>query len=209
MTGRRTWLAVLGIGLLGSQAGHLLAYQMRFGAAAQQVQSTGAHAYFPLLARTTLGIVATALVASLFVIGLGRVVAGRSSVRATSRPSFVGLLAVLFTLQLACFAGQEVGEALIAGAPVGSPADMLLWGALGQLPVAAIAATALAWILTRFESAVDEIWFALAIPQPPPVPMAVAIRTWTATGGSLLLSSVAGASLIKRGPPSSFPITAN
>lgn len=198
---------MLGMGLLGSQAGHLLAYQMRFGAAAQQVQSTGVHAYFPLLARTTLGIVASALLATLFLIGLARVVAGRSAVRTISRPSYVGLLAVLFTLQLACFAGQEIAEALVANAPVGSPADLLLWGALGQLPVAALAAAALAWILTRFEAAVDEIRNVLAIRQPSPVPpTALAIPVWTATGGALLLSRVAGASLTKRGPPSSFPI---
>lgn len=199
-------VAVLGLGLAGSQAGHLLTYQLRFGAAAQQVQSSGTHAYFPLLARTSLGIVATVLLASLFLIGLARVLAGRSSVRASSTPSFVGLLAVLFTIQLACFAGQEIGEALIAHAPLGSPADLLLWGALGQLPMAALAATAFGWIFTRFETAVDEIRSVLAVRQPSPVPVAVAIPLWTVTGGALLLSGVAGASLSKRGPPPSFPI---
>jgi hypothetical protein len=206
MTGRRTLLAVLGMGLLGSQAGHLLAYQLRFGAAAQQVQSSGAHAYFPVVARTSLGIVATALLFSVFVIGLARVLAGRSSARTSSPPSYLGMLAILFTVQLGCFAGQEVAEALVAQARVGSAADLLLWGALGQLPVAVIAATALRWVLTRFETAVAEIQSALAVLQASPVPVAVAIPVWSSTGRALLLSGVAGASLGKRGPPLSFPI---
>src|SRR5260370_1363799 len=56
MTGRRMVLAVLGLGLLGSQAGHLLAYQIRFGASAQQIQSPGAPAYFPLVAKAVVGV---------------------------------------------------------------------------------------------------------------------------------------------------------
>jgi hypothetical protein len=60
---RKRILTVLGVAIAGSQAGHLLAYQLRFGATAQQVQSSGAHAYFPLLARTSLGIAAIVLLA--------------------------------------------------------------------------------------------------------------------------------------------------
>ena len=60
MSGRKKALAIVGLGALGSQAGHLLAYQLRFGAAAQQVQSSGAHSYFPLLAKTALGVAAIA-----------------------------------------------------------------------------------------------------------------------------------------------------
>ncbi len=53
-------LGLLGFGALLAQAGHLIAYQLEFGAAAQAVQSQGAHAYFPGLAKTSLGLVATA-----------------------------------------------------------------------------------------------------------------------------------------------------
>jgi hypothetical protein len=199
-------LMLVGLALAGSQAGHLLAYQLRFGPAAQQVQSTGAHAYFPLLARTSLGIVAIVLLASLFLIGLARVLVGRTSVRATPTTSFVGLLAALFTIQLACFASQEVGEALVAHTRLASPADLLLWGALGQLPIAAMGATALGWIYTRFEAAVDEIRRVIAVRQPAPVPIPVEIPVWTGADATFLLSRVAGASLGKRGPPPSFPI---
>jgi hypothetical protein len=116
------------------------------------------------------------------------------------------LLATLFTIQLACFAGQEIGEALVARAPLASPANLLLWGALGQLPVAALAATALGWIFTRFETAVDEIRGMIAVRQPAPAPTTVAISAWNQIDSTVLLSRAAGASLGKRGPPSSFPI---
>jgi hypothetical protein len=203
---RRRTVAVLGLALAGSQAGHLLSYQLHFGAAAQQMQGSGAHIYFPFLARTTLGIVAIVFVASLFLIGLARVLAGPSTVRATPTTSFVGLLATVFTIQLACFMGQEIAEAVIAQTPSASPADLLLWGALGQLPVAALAATALGWIFIRFESAVDEIRNMIAVRRPAPAPIPVAIPVWAETDRTFLLPGVAGASLGKRGPPSSLLI---
>jgi hypothetical protein len=198
-------LATLGLAVAGSQAGHLLSYQLHFGASAQQVQSSGVHAYFPLLARTSLGFVATVLVASLFLIGLARVLARRSSVRATSSTTFMGLLAVLFTIQLACFAGQEIGEAIIGQAPLASPADLLLWGMLGQLPIAILAAAALGWILTRFEAAVEQIHRAVAVRPPAQVSIRVALPVWAETGATFLFAR-AGASLSKRGPPPSFSI---
>ncbi len=86
MTGRRMVFAVLALGLLGSQAGHLLAYQIRFGAAAQHLQSSGAHAYFPLVAKTALGAAATALIGALLLVGLARILGGRRVKSATEPP---------------------------------------------------------------------------------------------------------------------------
>lgn len=204
MSARRITLAVVGLGLLGSQAGHLLAYQLRFGAAAQHVQSSGAHLYFPLVAKTTIGAVAAALVAAIFLIGLARVLAGRSLVRARSQPAYVGLLAMLYTFQLAFFVGQEMTESMFAGAGVDSAAHLLLWGTLGQLPVAAITALALWWLASRFEAALDEIRFSLAAGHGPQWPAMVAIPTLAASPRAVLLSQAAGRSLRKRGPPSSL-----
>jgi hypothetical protein len=201
MTTKRAWPAVLGLAAFGSQAGHLLAYQLRFGAAAQHVQSTGAHGYFPLLAKTSLGLVGVVLVAGVLLIGLARVLTGRPSSRAIAGPSYLGLLALLFTVQLACFVGQEVGESLLAGSPVDSAPHLLLWGTLGQLPVAAIAAVALGWLARRYESAVNDVR-AVVNARPSLFPLgAVAIPVWVAPGRARLLSRVAGASLAKRGPP--------
>src|SRR5438445_4764816 len=138
MSGKRLVLMAVGLGLLGSQAGHLLAYRVRFGTTAMEIQSTGAHSYFPTLARTTFGAAAAVLLAALLLVALARVLTGRE-VGGGSRPSYVSLLAALFTIQLAVFAAQEIGEAVVAGAPVASAPLLLLWGTIGQLPVARMA----------------------------------------------------------------------
>jgi hypothetical protein len=196
----RRSLAVLVIGALGSQAGHLLAYTVRFGAAAGQVQSSGAHAYFPFFAKTSLGIVASALLGGLFLVGLARILSGRRAVSAGTGPSYIALVAALFTIQLVCFAGQEIAEAALVGAPTGSAAHLLLWGTLGQLPVAAVAALAVRWLAARLEAAVEDIRCAMALAfhgAPHPVAGLVPVTPDLA----LLLSSVAGPSLGKRSPP--------
>jgi hypothetical protein len=202
MTGRWKALAIVGLGLVGSQAGHLLAYQLRFGAAAQQVQSTGAHSYFPLMVKTSLGAIAAALLAGLLIVGVARVLGGRQ-IRFANQPSFVGLLATLFTIQLALFAGQEVIEAVIARSPVGSAADLLLWGALGQLPVAAMTALALRWVGIRVESAVGAIRDTVVALRLAPLSAPIAIPVYSTPDRALLLSRVAGSSFARRGPPSS------
>jgi hypothetical protein len=197
---RRRW-TFLCFGLLGSQAGHLLAYQVRFGAAAQQLQGSGAHSYFPGLVRTSLGVAAAVLLAGVFVIGLARILGGRS-IRPDSAPHYLRLIAVLYTMQLAWFAGQEVSESLIAGTPVDSVANFLLWGTLGQLPVAVVAAVGLRWLMARLECAIDEIRFAIATNPCRVSWIGVVLPAWGNFNRDLILLSPAGASLAKRGPPS-------
>lgn len=203
MSGRRTALAVLGVGILGSQAGHLLAYELRFGSAAQHLQSSGAHAYFPVVAKTAFGAVAAAFVGAIFLIGLARVLAGRPRMRTGSAHGYIEVLAALFSIQLACFITQEVGEALVAGTAVDSAAHLLLWGSLGQLPVAVVAAVALGWLWARFESAIDDLRAVLAVAPAARGPAAVAVARWPMPDRGLLLWKVAGGSLGKRGPPPS------
>jgi len=207
MNRRRLALAALALGLLGSQAGHLLAYQLRFGGAAHQIQSTGAHAYFPLVAKTALGAVAAGLIAGLLLVGLARLLSGRR-VRSDSEPSFISLLAILFSLQLATFAAQEIVEGLVGGTSLMSAPDLLLWGTLGQLPVALIAASALRWLSARVESAVglirDVVRAALRKAR---ATSPAATPAHAAPDLALLISRVAGSSLAKRGPPSSLRIS--
>src|SRR5258706_12210086 len=157
MVARRQVLAVAGIGILGSQAGHLLAFQLIFGSAAQHLQSTGSHAYFPLLAKTALGAIAAAVLLGMFVVGLSRVLSGRSVAAQPHGMPFVQLVAALFTIQLACFITQEVVEGMVSGTGSASGTSLMLWGTLGQLPVAAMAAIGLRWLWTRFEAAVDDL----------------------------------------------------
>jgi hypothetical protein len=205
--GRSLALAVLGIGLIGSQAGHLLAFQIRFGDAARHLQSSGAHAYFPLVAKTTLGAVAVTFLTALFIIGLARVLRGGSGIRTRTGPRYIELLAALFTIQLAAFITQEVGEALISGVPVDSAAHLLLWGTLGQLPVAVLAAIALGWLWTRFESAVQDLRAVLVIAPFNRASGALARAVSPASNGALLLAQLAGGSLGKRGPPTSSRVS--
>src|ERR1700692_2019446 len=153
MMGRRQAMAVAAVGILGSQAGHLLTFQLLFGTAAQHLQSSGSHAYFPLLAKTALGAVAAIFLAGMFVVGLARMVSARSRVVAGFQKPFVELVAILFTIQLACFIVQEIAEAVIAGTAAASAPQLLLGGSLGHAPVAALAAIGLRWLLIRFESA--------------------------------------------------------
>ena len=202
MTAKRVWLAI-GLAVLASQAGHLLAYQLRFGSGAQQIQSSGAHLYFPGLLRASLGVAAMLILSGVFVVGLARILSGRP-IRADSTPPFLRLFAAMFTLQLAWFAGQEVVEALVAGAPVASAADLLLWGTLGQLPVALVAAAGVRWLLARVEAAITEIRIALASIPSQLFSPGIAIPVWIHAGRAWILRSAVGASLAKRGPPSSL-----
>jgi len=197
VTARRA-LAVLGIGIAGAQAGHLLAYELRFGVAAPALQSTGAHAYFPALAKTGVGLAALALLSSLLVVAAARIVAGRRVQPGTS-PSFVRLLAVLYTIQLACFAGQETAEALLGGTHASSAPLLILWGTAGQLPVAVAAALALRWLDLRLEPALAVLRLGAA-PAGRCVPVAIAWRSWRFSPGLAPVRVVACSYL--RGPPS-------
>ncbi len=197
--------ALVGLAVAGAQAGHLLAYDLRFGAAAQQVQASGAHAYFPVFVKTALGAAALLLLAALLVIGAARAVARgpRPRVASGGGPSFVSLLATLFTLQLAWFMAQEMTEALAAGLPPPGAENLLLWGMLGQLPIALVSATVLVWLGRRVEDAIAQLGFVapaavqLLFTAPPslqPVALDHALATTHASRSRI----------VKRGPPISF-----
>ncbi|MFI5283951.1 MAG: hypothetical protein ACHQ0J_12600 [Candidatus Dormibacterales bacterium] len=202
MTARRAPIFVVAVGVLGSQAGHLLAYQARFGTLAPRLQSSNAHAYFPLVAKTGLGIAAALLLGALLMIGAAKMLGHRQIATHPTGFSFLSLVAALYTIQLACFAGQETLEAALSGAPATSAAVLLLWGTLGQLPVAALSAVALRWLMAEFEAAVQEIRASLHLiqPQPEPVP-AVALLPPVAVQRSLIYEVVSSGHN-KRGPPS-------
>jgi hypothetical protein len=69
---------------------------------------------------------------------------------AESAPSLLRLAAALYTLQLTFFLVQET----IEGSPTG---QLLLWGLLGQLPVAFIGAAALRWLFARVRPALASL----------------------------------------------------
>lgn len=182
---------------MASQAGHLVVYELRFGAAASQFQSSGAHAYFPGLVKTGIGLAAAFLVLALLAIGLSRVISGRRLAGAPA-PDLLRLVAMLFCLQLACFIVQETLE-VAGGAPSTTAPALLLWGTAGQLPVAFVAALALRWLAMRLGPAVEQ----LLAPASPSLHL-------TAASVSVAVSSVATmpiaaqhltADFNRRGPP--------
>jgi hypothetical protein len=203
----RRLAAVLGLGLAGSQAGHLLAYRLRFGSSAAQVQSSGAHAYLPTLVKTSLGGIALALLGSLLLIGLARVLSPGSQAGPRRGPGYLSLLATLFTIQLGLYMAQEVTEAMAAGTAAGAAPELLLWGTLGQLPVAFVGAAAFLWLGARVETAVGDLRALEQASTPGPIELPARILVPVQPDRALLMSGVAGSSLAKRGPPSSLEIS--
>lgn len=192
-------LGVLGVGALASQAGHLLLYQLQFGTAAAAVQSQGAHAYFPALAKTSLGIGAVLLLAALLVIGAARFGTGRP-IRTASSPPLMPLLSGLFTLQVTVFVVQETVEAMVAGSPAPHVVALVLLGTMGQAPVAVVAALAIKWLAGRFELAVASLRLQ---------PLSSVLTTWAEVvllprlqpAAQTALAEASPASFVKRGPP--------
>ena len=195
-------LAVLiGLALAGAQAGHLIAYQVRFGAAAQQLQSSGAHSYFPTEVKTAIGVAALALLASLLLIAVARTAARGVRVRTVESPSYLSLLATLFTLQLTFFIAQEVAESVAAGAPVDAAATLMLWGTIGQLPAAALLAAALRWLWSRVEEAIGQL--RAVAPAWHPLPVSAPVAFVPIRSEDCVRSIASRSPQSRRGPPHS------
>jgi hypothetical protein len=197
---RRSSLVAGGLilGLVASQAGHLLVYGLLYGPVAGHVQSSGAHTYFPTFVKTAVGLAAAFVLLSMVVIGLARLLAARR-LEATPSLSYVRLLAMMFCLQLTFFVVQESVE-MAAGAPVTSAPALLLWGSLGQLPVAVLAALALRWIAVRVGAAIASVLR--------PVAGAVRLTPYVVAIGQRRLAFAAATpletvalTLTRRGPP--------
>jgi hypothetical protein len=193
-------LALLAFGALLAQAGHLIAYQLEFGAAAQAVQSQGAHAYFPGFAKTSLGIVAVLVIGGLLLIGLVRLLPGRPAVLTSRGPSYTSLLSILFTIQLACFIAQETSESLAAGQALPSALNLTLLGTVGQLPIATVAALALKWLAIRVDAALVVLRAELAVRLSAAAPSALVIPVPELAPVQALAGSCPSV-YIKRGPP--------
>ena len=202
--GRRSRaIAVAAAVLAGSQLGHAITYLARFGLAAGTRQSEGAHAYLPTLAGAMSAGVGVLMMSALLVIAAARTLspmqAGHRR-RATLR--FSDLLPALFVAQLLVFAAQETIESIAAGGgDMPSAIELLLWGTLGQLPAATIAAAVVAWLLSRLE----EAWTTFLVSvgqalQEPPAP-AVEPTARLEPAPALQLSATFPSAFRKRGPP--------
>lgn len=192
-----------------SQVGHLLAWELRHGPPLPNPPGSGVHAYVPALTTVVLGLLGAVVVAALLVVAAARVVlAGRGAAGGgtlqrprTHRLPLMDVAAALFALQLGVFLVQETAEAVWLGSSPPGVADMLLWGSLGQLPVAIVCGAALSWLGARFEAAVEELKGAAS-----PLPLSARpaerpVRLWTAPARQALLAQLVGGALSERGPP--------
>ena len=166
------------------------------------MQVSGAHAYFPTIAKTGLGAIAAMAIAGFFLVGLARVLRGRALKQDHSAPSYLRLVAAMYTIQIAVFVGQELSEAAAAAVAQAPVMVLLFWGTLGQLPVALVGALALRWLLTRLRSAVTEIRTAIVTVGTVPTFVPTVVAVGTGSDAARLLSCVKGSSFAKRGPPS-------
>jgi hypothetical protein len=203
---RRRWLlaaALLGLPLAG--LGHAIAYVCRYGTYGWVLQGEGVHAYFPQLFALTGAGLGALLVVALLAGGLGHVMLSRGvGLRPAPGQPVVDLLLTVAAVQLQAYLVQETIEALAGGAHLDAAwlAATLGWGALGQLPVAALAALGLAWLSTRFHPALAglrSLWHACGVAlAPEPI---LAIRPAPRPDASIALAVAAPAALAKRGPP--------
>jgi hypothetical protein len=126
-----------------AELGHLVAYGAR-------VPSGGPHIYFPTVLQLAGGALGAALLASLAVLALARLLTG---VTARSRPwSFPLLFAGLLAAQLVVFLVQEALEA--RSLPRLSTVSL---GLLAQQPIALLAAVALRWLSARLGPAAQAL----------------------------------------------------
>ena len=187
---------------VASQAGHLLAYGLRYGAAAGAVQSQGAHAYFPVAAQLAGGLAGLAALVCLLVLGAARRLGAGGPLE---RRPLMDYLPVFFALQLGFFFGQETVESLVAGAPAPDAVALLLWGAVGQLPAALVAALAFSWFAARVAPALRALRRRRRLPRLRG-PLALRPPAEDAFGPRLTVARSAPAVLVKRGPPHLAPV---
>jgi len=187
--------------LAASQVGHLLTIELRHGPRAQSAAGAGVHAYFPAFATIALGAGGAVVLAALLVVAAARTArtGGPAAIARPGRASLLDVTAALFVVQLAVYLVQETLEAVVGGSRAPSPGDLVLWGCIGQLPVALPAAAALRWLTAGVEAAVAEL--AAAAGQPLATPTAVApAHRWTAARPAFRCRP-AGRAVSGRGPP--------
>lgn len=188
--------------LAASQLGHLVASELRQGPRALAPDGSGMHWYFPTLAALALGAAGGALVAAALVVAAARALRAGPRQDAVRRPPVLELAALMLALQLCVYAVQETLERTVLGASTLTFGELLLWGGLGQLPVALISAAGLSWLLARFEVAVQDL-AAPPLPRPLTCPPAATPAPRAARPPALaaLLAPAAGRALAKRAPP--------
>jgi hypothetical protein len=193
-------MAVPLVGLVSAPLGHLLAYQVRYRPQALHQQSAGAHAYFLVLVGTVAAAIGGALLVSVLSLAAVRLLVGRHrGMHAGGGWSMWDLLPVLFVLQLAVFMAQETAEALASASAVEPIPELMLWGTLGQLPIALLAAIGLSRLTARLDAALRYVRAAAESFADRPT---FAVRVWPAAVAWHPALDCARRAHGDRGPPS-------
>jgi hypothetical protein len=200
---RRRRTCLLGAAALAlplSQLGHQAAYLAHYGPAGLAYQSRSVHAYLPELVKASGALLGAVALAAVLLLGAARLASSADAPAAARRD--VGraeALGFLLCIQLQVFLVQEAIELLASGHHVGLLDLPLVWGVVGQLPVAALAALGVSWLSGRLVAAVRRL-------RPAPSPrrrerQAPLVQTWVEPPLAARLSAMAPATLVKRGPP--------
>jgi hypothetical protein len=185
--------------LAAAEVGHWLVYRARFANQPAPASLVAAHGYLPALLTAVAGLAGAGVLAVVLLAAAAHVAGRADRRRAVRRPALIDLWAALFLLQLGIFGVQELAEAAAAGVPALSPAELLLWGAFGQLPASLVAAVAVRWATTTFESALVRLRTGSAgtIGHHLPPPRSMRLPSLPRP----LPAQTAGPSLQQRGPP--------
>jgi hypothetical protein len=193
-------LAAIALAFPLSQLGHELAYLVHYGMAGLAIEQHGAHRYFPQILKISgagLGLVA---LGALLVLAVDRALFESGCepprVELSRGEAFVCLLAI----QLQLFLCQELIEMWAVGQPISVTNVPLVWGLVGQLPVALVAALAFSWLSVRMVGAYKKPRAWLVAP-PVPRPPAIVIPIWTEPCSVTRATAAAPSIFLKRGPP--------
>jgi hypothetical protein len=158
-------LPVFGVAVAGLVLGHVVSYLIAVPDPHQRaflLQRTG-HAYLPALGEAAL-ILALGGIVALFV----RAFAG---FRGGGPEGVVRLACALALVQVSAFAGQEVLERLVAGAPLRELVGdhILIVGAIVQIAIAAAGAATLRWLTRAAVRLATSVGSRAALPRVRPV----------------------------------------
>ena len=200
---RRYWLYAALFAVPMAQFGHVVSYAVRYGGGAVAVQSSGAHAYFPELVRASLGLLAAAVLAALLVIGAGRLLLGRA-LSYERRPGIpiLELVVACFCFQLDVYVLQEALESVASGQALTAHllVTVIVYGLVGQGPLALLAALALHLLSAGLEQVLGQLRFALERPVGD-APLLAAPSLPRSPADSPRLQQVCLAACGTRGPP--------
>jgi hypothetical protein len=156
----RFLLAAFLLGLLLSQPGHAVAYFLQYGPRSLALETHGVHSYFPSVLGLSAAFIGAGAVGALLLLALARLLVGRAlALRRGRGVSFLALFAVLALVQVDVYVGQEALEAGAVGEHFSALTmlGILGWGLLGQVPLAALAATALYWLSSPLRAALQAL----------------------------------------------------